>query len=231
MNNEPLRKKLSDLNHQEIYEVSSTEFKTYGRVLEGYQNRELIQYIKEKTKIPETGNCYLASVPEMEQTIDAKLIQDSIYGGMPIQIGYCNGKNSTYNGFEYHKGSETIIAVTDFMLVLGHIYDMKDNTYHVEEAQVFLVRQGQMIEIYQTTLHLSPCKVTKEGFQAVIILPKGTNTPLDVNASKMIDDIGSEHKLLLQKNKWVIAHPQREALIAQGAYPGVIGDNIELRYE
>ena len=55
-------------------------------------------------------------------------LRDSFYGGMDIQVGYCNGRNTTYNGFEYHKGSEINIAVTDFMLVLGHTWEIRDNT-------------------------------------------------------------------------------------------------------
>ena len=39
-----------------------------------------------------------------------------------------------------------------------------------------------------------------------------------------------ESKLLLQRNKWVIAHPQREPLIKQGAHPGLLGENKELHY-
>ena len=41
---------------------------------------------------------------------------------------------------------------------------------------------------------------------------------------------GKEAKLLLQRNKWVIAHPEREPLIKQGAWPGVLGENRELKY-
>jgi hypothetical protein len=36
--------------------------------------------------------------------------------------------------------------------------------------------------------------------------------------------------LLLQKNKWVIAHPEREPLMKQGAFAGLIGENKELKY-
>ncbi|MBQ8469673.1 MAG: DUF4867 family protein, partial [Clostridia bacterium] len=39
-----------------------------------------------------------------------------------------------------------------------------------------------------------------------------------------------ENVLLLQKNKWVLAHPEREPLIKQGAYPGFLGPNRELKY-
>lgn len=95
------------------------------------------------------------------------------------------------------------MAVTDFMLVLGHVWEIKDNTYRVEDARVFFVPRGTAIEMYQTTLHLSPCRVCDEGFKGVVILPRGTNTPLE-NKGEAVEPEGS---LLLQKNKWVIAHP------------------------
>ena len=123
--------------------------------------------------IPETGNIYLASVPELEALEPAKELETVFYGGMPCQIGYCNGRNTTYNGFEYHKGSEINVAVTDFMLVLGHTWQMKGGTFRVEDAQVFFVEKGTALEMYQTTLHLSPCRVSDEGFKDIVVLPRG----------------------------------------------------------
>ena len=85
--------------------------------------------------------------------------------------------------------------------------------------------------MYQTTLHLSPCRVCDEGFKDIVILPRGTNTPLS-DEEKMIRDLSTdpESELLLHKNKWVLAHPERQPLIDQGAHPGLIGENKELRY-
>ena len=164
----------------------------------------------------------------MENTDIAEKVKNLIYGEMPIEIGYCNGRNTTYNGFEYHKGSEINIAVTDFMLVLGHSWEIKENTYKIEDAKVFFVEKGTAIEMYQTTLHLSPCRVCDEGFKDIVILPRGTNTPLEKKEQCLCEN--SEGRLLLQKNKWVIAHPEREPLIRQGAYPGLLGENKELFY-
>ena len=72
-----------------------------------------------------------------------------------------------------------------------------------------------------------------------MILPRGTNTPLD-DAEKKTRDAAimtlgqdtcdEEVRLLLQRNKWVIAHPNREPLIRQGAFGGVTGENKELFY-
>lgn len=217
---------LNSVNDVEIKSVLDTEaFKTYGRVVTGYDFSEIVSYMEKETPIPEQGNVYVPSVSEMEDIAVKEQVEKIIYGGMPIQIGYCNGRNTTYNGFEYHKGSEINIAVTDFMLCLGHVWDIRDNTYNVEDVQVFFVPKGTAIEMYQTTLHLSPCRVTDEGFRGVVILPKGTNTPLDKLAP-----VDKEGELLLQRNKWVIAHPEREPLVKQGAVTGVIGPNKELHY-
>ena len=219
--------RLNEVNDVKITSVFDDDFKTYGNVIRGYDFSEMISYMEDHTDIPEQGNVYVASVPEMESLSIVQKVQGFFYGDMPIQVGYCNGRNSTYNGFEYHKGSEINVAVTDFMLVLGHTWEIAgDNTYKVEDARVFFVPKGTAIEMFQTTLHLSPCKVTDEGFKGVVILPRGTNTPLD----KKPENATGEERLLLQRNKWVISHPEREPLMKQGAFPGLIGVNKELYY-
>ena len=218
---------LREVNNVEIHSVFDEEFKTFGNIVKGYDFDGLTKYMLDETEIPENGNIYVASVEDMEKLPVCEQVQNEIYGGMPIQIGYCNGRNTTYNGFEYHKGSEINIAVTDFMLVLGHTWLIaEDGTYKVEDATVFFVPQGTAIEMFQTTLHLSPCRVTDDGFKGIVILPRGTNTPLE----KKPEDKTGENKLLLQKNKWVISHPEREPLIKQGAFPGLKGENKELKY-
>lgn len=218
---------LNEVNDVKILSVFDDEFKTYGNVIPNYDFSKLTTFMENNTDIPESGNIYVASVAEMETEDIVNTIRDEIYGGMPIQVGYCNGRNTTYNGFEYHKGSEINVAVTDFMLVLGHTWLIaEDGTYRIEDAQPVFVPKGTAIEMFQTTLHLSPCRVYDEGFKGIVILPRGTNTPLE---SKPANKVG-ENKLLLQKNKWVIAHPDREPLIKQGAFPGLIGENKELRY-
>ena len=219
--------RLNEVNDVKIYSVNDDRFKSYGRVLEGYDFSELIAYMESETPIPENGNIYVPSAEKMEKYPIKAEVERVVYGEMPVQIGYCNGRNTTYNGFEYHKAPEINVAVTDFMLVLGHSYDIaEDNTYRIEQAEVFYVPKGAAIEMFGTTLHLSPLRVCDEGFKGIVILPKGTNTPLD---EKYLND-DRESKLLLLKNKWVVAHPEREPLIKQGAFPGVIGENKELFY-
>lgn len=218
---------LNAVNDVPVISVFDPAFAPYGRVLEGYDFSQADAYMREKTDIPENGNMYVPSVPGLEELGIKSDVENTFYGSMPVQIGFCNGRNTTYNGFEYHKCSEINYAVTPFMLVLGHVWDIKDNKYDIQNAQVFFVPEGTAVEMYQTTLHLSPCRVCDEGFKDIVILARGTNTPL----TEKTECADPESVLLLQRNKWVIAHPEREPLIKQGAHPGVIGENKELFYK
>ena len=219
--------RLNQVNDVPVLNVNDPAFAPYGRVIQGYDFSGMIEYMEKETRIPESGNIYVASVPEMESMPAAAQVQATFYGDMPIEVGYCNGRNTTWNGFEYHKGSEINVAVTDFMLILGHVWQIEaGGTYRFENAKVFYVPRGTAFEMYQTTLHLSPCRVCAEGFKGIVILPRGTNTPLDSRTPN--DD--PESRLLLQRNKWVIAHPEREPLIRQGGHAGLLGENKELHY-
>lgn len=218
---------LNAVNDVPVLSVFDPALAPYGRVIEGCDFSRADEYMLEKTDIPENGNVYVPSVPELEESELKSDIENTLYGSMPVQIGFCNGRNTTYNGFEYHKCSEINYAVTPFMLVLGHVWDIRDNTYDIRSAQVFFVPAGTAIEMYQTTLHLSPCRVCDEGFKDIVILSRGTNTPLEYKET----NADPESVLLLRRNKWVIAHPEREPLIKQGAHPGVIGENKELFYK
>lgn len=221
-----LLERLNYVNDVKILSVLDREaFKSYGRVINTYDVSDLIRYMEEYTEIPENGNIYVPSVPVMEKMPIRQQFENLVYGGMPIEIGYCNGRNTTFNGFEYHKGSEINIAVTDFCLCLGHVWDIEHNEYSVNQVQVFFVPKGTVLEMYQTTLHLSPCRVNDIGFKDIVILPRGTNTAL--NKEAVLDE---ESRLLLMKNKWVIAHPEREPLMKQGAVGGVKGPNKEVKY-
>ena len=97
---------------------------------------------------------------------------------MPIEIGYCNGQNSTLNGLEYHIGSEINVAVTDLVLMLGKLQDVDNYQYKTEDVEIFFVKKGTALQLYETTLHFSPSKTDLKGFKCIVILPRGTNEPL-----------------------------------------------------
>lgn len=229
-----LLKRLNEVNDVEIIGCHDPRFAKYGRLLTGYDTSMIIDYMERFTPIPREGNVYIASDYEMEKLPLIEEMSMVVYGSEEVQAGYCNGRNDTYNGFEYHKDIEVNICVTDLMLVLAKTSDLKDNTITADSAKVFFFPRGTVIEMYGDTMHLSPLRVSDAGFRAVVILPKGTNTPLTqaeaIMRNKKISEGDTEARLLLQRRKWVVAHPDRKALIEQGAYPGLLGENKRLVY-
>lgn len=202
-----------------IQKVTDPAFRKYGQVLEGYDFTGLIKEMKH-TPVPEDV-IYVPSVEELEALDIMKDLQNKGYGGLPVQIGYCNGHNKKLNAVEYHRNSEINVAVTDLVLLIGHQQDIEpDHTYDTSKIEAFLVPAGTGIEVYATTLHYAPCHANEGGFQCVVVLPKGTNTDLTFQTEKTGED-----SLMTAKNKWLIAH--EDAKIA-GAFNGLKGENITI---
>ncbi|WP_295306676.1 DUF4867 family protein [Blautia sp.] len=202
-----------------IQKVTDPAFRKYGQVLDGYDFTGLIKEMKH-TPVPEDV-IYVPSVEELEALDVMKDLQNKGYGGLPIQIGYCNGHNKKLNAVEYHRNSEINVAVTDLVLLIGHQQDIEpDHTYDTSRIEAFLVPAGTGIEVYATTLHYAPCHVNEGGFQCVVVLPKGTNTDLTFQTEKTGED-----SLMTAKNKWLIAHEDAKI---EGAFNGLKGENITI---
>lgn len=164
---------------------------------------------------------YVPSAEALEAVPAAKELAVRAYGGLPIQVGYCNGYNKKLNAVEYHRSSEVDIAQSDLILLLGRQQDIEaDHTYDTAKIEAFYMPAGTAVELYATTLHYAPCSAGEEGFRCVIVLPKDTNLELDFEPRK-----DGEDKLITAKNKWLIAH--EDAKIA-GAFCGLKGENITL---
>lgn len=203
----------------EMKKVTDPSFGKYGKVLEDFETARILK-VMEHTPLPENV-IYVPSVEEMETLEEAKAFQNRAFGGMPIQIGYCNGDNKKLNAVEYHRNSEINIAVTDMILLVGSQQDIQaDYTYDTSLVEAFFVPAGTAVEMYATTLHYAPCTAAEGGFRCVVILPKGTNTEIDFPLSQKGED-----RLITARNKWLIAHP--EAGI-EGAFCGLVGENIQI---
>lgn len=203
-----------------IWNVNDEAFKKYGKVMEEFDVTDLIREM-EHTPLP--GDVvYVPSVQALEALPVAAKFKDQGFGGLPIQIGYCNGNNHKLNALEYHRSSEINVAVSDLVLLLGMEQDIEaDGSYPTSKVEAFLVPSGSVIEVYATTLHYAPCNAAGgDGFKCVVILPEGTNTELDFEIPSH-----GEASMLTAKNKWLIAH--QEAGI-EGAFNGLKGENIQI---
>ena len=206
----------------EIKKITDAAFRKYGRVVKGVDFTELVEALK---KTPDyEGVAYEPSVPELEATAAMKELQKVTYGELPIQIGYCNGVNYKLNAVEYHRSSEINVAATDAVLILGKQQDITDEyTYETAKMEAFLVPAGTAVEVYATTLHYAPCSAGADNqqFKVGIVLPKGTNYPLEGAHA------GYEDALITATNKWLIGHA--EGGLPEGSHIGLIGKNLDIR--
>ena len=197
-----------------ILSVKDPAFRKYGRVITNVDFTQLVEEMK-KTPVPD-GVVYEPGINALEALPVKKELETVTYGEMPIQIGYCNGHNSKLNAVEYHRSSEINVAATDAILLLGQLADV---------AEDFTYDTG--VEVFATSVHYAPCGVDGQGFQVAIVLPQGTNYPLQGTHQKV--DHGrapSEDALLAATNKWLIGHA--EGGLSEGSFIGLIGENLDV---
>lgn len=201
-----------------ILSICDKEFKKYGKVIDNVFFDKFLTASK-NIDVPESGCAYKASLDEFE-TQEINSYYYNYFGKMPVQIGYCWGRNALLNAVEWHKSSEVNCALEDFVIFIGLLQDVdEDGKYDTSKMQAFYVEKGQAFEMYATTLHFCPAKANGKVFKNVVILPKGTNLPLE---SK------SEDKMLIANNKWLIAHPECKKQVDLGRVIGLVGENFNI---
>ena len=206
-----------------IHSVFDPAFKRYGQVVEGLPDTvaELLETLQ-KTPLPE-GTGYVPEEPLLQNLPAAVEISEHCYGGMPVQLGWCNGHNTRLNCLEYHRYSEFNLGTEDFILLLAKQEEISDGTLDTSKVRAFRVPAGTLVEVYATTLHYAPCHVDADkGFRVLVALPKDTNTE-----KPDITPLTAEDKYLWARNKWLLAHPD-SAEAAAGAVAALVGENIDL---
>ena len=205
-----------------IYSVYDPEFKPYGQVLSGYDTACLVKAM-ETIPLPEEGTAYEPSIPVLEATCNYGEFQNNAYGGMPVQLGMCWGRNTKLNCLEYHRDSEVNVGAGEFILLLAKQDEIVDGVLDTACVKAFRVPAGVPVEVYATTLHYAPCNAAKDGsFRVAVVLPRGTNTGVPGAKPK-----NEEDTWLTARNKWLLAHPESSEA-GQGAHIGLKGENIDI---
>ena len=205
-----------------IYSVTDPEFKPYGKILEGYDTAELLAAMKQ-IDMPAEGTAYEPGIASLEACAIFSELRDRAYGGMPIQLGMCWGRNAKLNCLEYHRDSEVNIGSKDFILLLAKEDEITDGVLDTSLVKAFRVPKGLPVEVYATTLHYAPCHSCPHcGFRVAVVLPKGTNTEKPDFAPKCEEDTW-----MTARNKWLLAHPE-SGEAKNGAHIGLRGENLDI---
>ncbi len=206
----------------EIKSIFDAEFSPYGQVHKGYKLDGLLAAMK-AIPLPESGTTYQPTIPELEALPIFELFGANAYGGMPVQLGMCWGRNTKLNCLEYHRDSEFNVGTHDFILLLAKQDEIVDGMLDTAKVRAFRVPAGVLVEVYATTLHYAPCHTDEaEGFRVAVALPRGTN-----EAKPAIKAITEEDQLLWARNKWLLAH-EDSAEAGQGAAVRLSGGNIDI---
>lgn len=203
--------------------VSDPTFRPYGRVVTGIRTDALLDQIKAVTPKPENSTVYEAGDRTLEALPCCRELSDHTFGGMPIEIGYCNGSNTKLNCLEYHRCSEINIPADDMILLLARMEELEEDILDTSKVRAFFVPAGTVVELYATTLHYAPCESKLgQGFRVAVVLPCGTNTK-----KPDFKPLNREDTLLTANNKWLLAHPD-SAEAKQGCVVGLKGENIDI---
>ena len=206
-----------------IYSVFDPEFKPYGQVVTGMDETvaELLNVLKDAPQGP--GVDYVPEYAPLQELPACVEISEHCYGGMPVQLGWCNGFNTKLNCLEYHRDSEFNLGTEDFILLLGLQGDIVDGVLDTATIKAFKAPAGTLIEVFATALHYAPCHCDpNKGFRVMVALPMGTNTEKPAITPQTAED-----KLLWARNKWLLAHPE-SGEAKQGAHIGLAGENIDI---
>lgn len=209
-----------------IYKVTDQEFKEYGKIIKGYEteSKAITDALTAHTPCPENGTAYVPEEPAIQNLDEAKALAPSLFGGIPVEFGWCNGHNTRLNALEYHRNSEFNLGTEDFILLLAKQSEIDEHfMLDTSKVKAFLVPAGTLVEVFATTLHYAPCQAAPDqGFRVLVALPEGTNDGVTKTEGKSPEDA-----YMTAKNKWLLPHPDSKPAKG-GAVVGLTGINIDI---
>ena len=113
----------------------------------------------------------------------------------------------------------------DFILLVAHRWEIEDGKLDTACVKAFRVPAGTLVEVFNTTLHYTPCMVDDGGFQVMVALPAGTNGPRPEAAADM--PTAGDSYCYWKADKWVLCHADSPKA-AEGGYVGLIGKNLDI---
>ena len=206
-----------------IDSVLDAGFRPYGQVVTGMEETaaQILSVLKDAPQ-PE-GVDYVAEYAPLQELPAMVEVSEHLYGGMPVQLGWCNGHNTKLNCLEYHRDSEYNLGTEDFILLLAKRDEIEDGVLDTAKVKAFKVPAGTLVEVFATPLHYAPCHCdAAKGFRVLVALPQGTNTERAVMTAKIPED-----EYMTARNKWLLAHPESNEAKG-GAKIGLSGENIDI---
>lgn len=147
-------------------------------------------------------------------------VQEVIYDGEAVQVGWVYGNNSSLDYLQNNGVTVTLVSAEDMSLFAGpkEKFDEATSTYATKDAKAFYVPTNSVIELKPDTLYSMPVRVIKStGQLTAVIMPAGIG--LEPASPGSGFDQG-----LVANNLWIFALPDVDG----GYYAGLTGKNIDI---
>ena len=189
--------------------VFDEKFSRYGEVVNQFDftgGVELMKGVQVDKGIKQTE-----SARELECRKVFEEVQEKLFNGKEIQVGWCLGHNHKINMVEYHKTCQLFITASDCVMFFGEKKNMEFNqVYNTKYMEGFFIPKGTALKINPEVLHCTPCNINSYGFKVISVNVRHTNEPLEIQTGD-------------RKDRTLFAN--REAGV-EGAFCGLKGDTI-----
>lgn len=209
-----------------IYSVNDPEFKSYGNVWDDVPS-ELTSPVLEAlsaTPIPE-GSKYVASAPELEGVKDADKLGFLMFGGRPSSSAGATATTHASTAWSITAPASLTWAPATLSCSWRIAGRSRTASSTPRASRRSACRRGTVVEVFNTTLHYTPCMVDDGGFQVMVALPAGTNGPRP-EAAADVPAVGDSY-CYWKADKWVLCHADSPKA-AEGGYVSLFGKNLDI---
>lgn len=201
--------------------VDDPKFDSYGKLHWDVDPTGFVSAMQENFDgtMSETA-VYEPVVEELQDHPFVKEIQDLVYGGEPVQVGWVYGLNDSLDQLEYNGVTVTLVPANDSVIFLGakDKLNTTDWTFASKDTQAFFVPDHVIVELLPDTLRSLPITAnSQEGYLVAVITPAGVGLE-DPAPGEGID------QALVSNNRWIFAFPDNPG----GYFAGLTGSNTSI---
>ncbi len=142
-------------------------------------------------------------------------IQETIYGGEPIQVGWIYGDNANLDFVEFNGVTVTLVTVDNAVIFAGEKANLDTSawTYDVKNLTAFYIPANTVVAFKSETIRSAPIRVSKATGQLTAVI-----TPVGVGLESASPGSGMD-QALVAKDRWVFA----ASGVGGGFYEGLTG--------
>jgi len=201
--------------------VDDPKFESYGSPAWDLDATSFVKLMKDNFK-GQMGDqaVYEPKVEALQNDPLIAQIQEKIYGGKPVQVGWIYGNNAKLDFMETNGENVTLIPADNTVVFTGKKADVDPTnaSFDIGKASAFYLPANAVVTFYTDTLRSAPLRIDQNtGVLTAVIVPVG------VGVEKASPGTGID-QALVAKSRWVFGQPGN----SQGYFEGLTGGTKEI---